>query len=135
MTCKVFYVNRNFASSVDVADFSDSYLHYRDMQRPDALTAFRIPVKVVGADQVLPVNTALVGTICGNNPRKLHTGIFNFLVFRVFWQKNRVQMLMCSDTVFCTHHCLKEIQNRLKKRVFVPRFASSWNCLDLFTST
>merc|ERR1719265_2458225 len=48
-------------------DFLDRYPHYRDKQRPDELTAFRIPVKVVGADQVLPVCTALVGTLSTND--------------------------------------------------------------------
>eukprot|EP00746_Dinoflagellata_sp_MGD_P166659 gnl/MRDRNA2_/MRDRNA2_96709_c0_seq1.p1 gnl/MRDRNA2_/MRDRNA2_96709_c0~~gnl/MRDRNA2_/MRDRNA2_96709_c0_seq1.p1 ORF type:complete len:1652 (-),score=423.00 gnl/MRDRNA2_/MRDRNA2_96709_c0_seq1:82-5037(-) len=48
-------------------DFLDRYPQYRDKQRPDELTAFRIPVKVVGADQVLPVCTALVGTLSTND--------------------------------------------------------------------
>merc|ERR1719265_1593434 len=48
-------------------DFLDRYPHYRDKQRPDELTAFRIPVKVVGSDQVLPVCTALVGTLSTND--------------------------------------------------------------------
>lgn len=48
-------------------DFLDRYPQYRDKQRPDELTAFRIPVKVVGADQVLPVLSALVGTLSSND--------------------------------------------------------------------
>eukprot|EP00931_Biecheleriopsis_adriatica_P086941 TRINITY_DN61489_c0_g1_i1.p1 TRINITY_DN61489_c0_g1~~TRINITY_DN61489_c0_g1_i1.p1 ORF type:complete len:1665 (-),score=434.14 TRINITY_DN61489_c0_g1_i1:72-4871(-) len=47
--------------------FLDRYPQYRDATRPGVLGAFRIPMCIVGADQVLPVNTALVGTLTSNN--------------------------------------------------------------------
>ncbi|CAE7425066.1 Cfap74 [Symbiodinium natans] len=44
------------------ADFLDRHPEYRDAKRPDVPGAFRIPMRIVGADQVLPVNTCLIGT-------------------------------------------------------------------------
>mmetsp|Transcript_22689 Transcript_22689/g.41078 ORF Transcript_22689/g.41078 Transcript_22689/m.41078 type:complete len:1656 (+) Transcript_22689:42-5009(+) len=48
-------------------DFLDRNPQYRDSSRPDVAGAFRIPMCIVGADQVLPVNTALIGTLTSNN--------------------------------------------------------------------
>jgi hypothetical protein len=47
-------------------DFLSRHPEFRDPQRPDVSNAFRIPVKVVGVDQVLPVHTALVGILTQN---------------------------------------------------------------------
>lgn len=43
--------------------FLDRYPRFRDTSRPGVPGAFRIPMRIVGADQILPVNTALVGTL------------------------------------------------------------------------
>ncbi|OLP99160.1 hypothetical protein AK812_SmicGene18312 [Symbiodinium microadriaticum] len=45
------------------ADFLDRHPEFRDAQRPDVPGAFRIPMRIIGADQVLPVNTCLIGTL------------------------------------------------------------------------
>merc|ERR1719262_604366 len=47
-------------------DFLSVHPQYRDPQRPDVSGAFRIPIKVVGVEQVLPAETALVGTLTEN---------------------------------------------------------------------
>merc|ERR1719326_1486306 len=64
----VAYIQANGSQAIQVKfsprrDFLDRYPQYRDATRPEVVGAFRIPVKVVGADQVLPVNSALVGTL------------------------------------------------------------------------
>lgn len=46
--------------------FLEKRPNFRDAQRPETPGAFRIPVKIVGADQVLPVWTALVGVLTTN---------------------------------------------------------------------
>jgi hypothetical protein len=59
-------------------DFLKKNPKYRDKQRPNVNGAFRIPVRVTGADQVLPVNSALIGILTSNNvsflPSKLAFG-------------------------------------------------------------
>eukprot|EP00928_Gymnodinium_smaydae_P071664 TRINITY_DN5519_c0_g1_i1.p1 TRINITY_DN5519_c0_g1~~TRINITY_DN5519_c0_g1_i1.p1 ORF type:complete len:1585 (+),score=286.70 TRINITY_DN5519_c0_g1_i1:58-4755(+) len=49
-------------------DFLDKHPEFRDKQSKTH-GAFRIPVKIVGADQVLPVETALVGTLSPSTVR------------------------------------------------------------------
>jgi len=48
-------------------DFLDKNPQYRDAARKDVPGAFCIPVRIVGADQVLPVCTKLVGTLTTNS--------------------------------------------------------------------
>ncbi|CAJ1409095.1 unnamed protein product [Effrenium voratum] len=43
------------------ADFLDRHPEFRDAERGSG--AFRIPMRIVGADQVLPVNTTLIGVL------------------------------------------------------------------------
>ncbi|CAE8635922.1 unnamed protein product, partial [Polarella glacialis] len=47
-------------------DFLSRNPQCRDASRPGVEGAFRIPMRIVGADQVLPVNTALVGNLTSN---------------------------------------------------------------------
>mmetsp|Transcript_45133 Transcript_45133/g.107346 ORF Transcript_45133/g.107346 Transcript_45133/m.107346 type:complete len:1663 (+) Transcript_45133:129-5117(+) len=44
-------------------DFLQKYPQFRDTSRREEAGAFRIPVRVVGVDQVLPICTQLVGTL------------------------------------------------------------------------
>jgi len=59
-------------------DFLDKNTKYRDKKRPGVKGAFRIPVRVVGADQVLPVKCELIGILTSNNmsfqPQRLGFG-------------------------------------------------------------
>mmetsp|Transcript_40551 Transcript_40551/g.71324 ORF Transcript_40551/g.71324 Transcript_40551/m.71324 type:complete len:1627 (-) Transcript_40551:67-4947(-) len=47
-------------------DFLDRNQQFRDKTRPGVQGAFRIPVKILGADQELPVCTALIGILTTN---------------------------------------------------------------------
>eukprot|EP00929_Paragymnodinium_shiwhaense_P113634 TRINITY_DN81922_c0_g1_i1.p1 TRINITY_DN81922_c0_g1~~TRINITY_DN81922_c0_g1_i1.p1 ORF type:complete len:1650 (+),score=464.82 TRINITY_DN81922_c0_g1_i1:172-5121(+) len=49
-------------------DFLDKYQQYQDRSK-GVLGAFRIPVQILGADQVLPVNTELVGQLATGDIR------------------------------------------------------------------
>ncbi|CAK0881752.1 unnamed protein product [Prorocentrum cordatum] len=57
-------------------DFLARHPEFRDPKRPDDSGAFRIPLKACGADQVLPANAAIVGTLTQNmiyfEPSKLN---------------------------------------------------------------
>merc|ERR1719453_1584891 len=59
-------------------DFLDKNKNYRDKKRPKVPGAFRIPMRVRGADQVLPVDCVLTGILTSNNvsfqPSKLAFG-------------------------------------------------------------
>lgn len=66
------YIQGNGSQAIQVKfspkeNFLDRYPQYRDKNRPGVTGAFRIPMRIVGADQVLPVNTAIVGTLTSNN--------------------------------------------------------------------
>jgi hypothetical protein len=58
--------------------FLDKHPEYRDKRAEDNSGAFRIPVRITGVDQVLPVLTSLVGTVCTNRiafePKSLSFG-------------------------------------------------------------
>jgi hypothetical protein len=59
-------------------DFLDRHHEFRDKTAEDGSGRFQIPVKIVGVDQVLPVLTTLVGTMCTNRisfePKSLNFG-------------------------------------------------------------
>eukprot|EP00429_Kryptoperidinium_foliaceum_P117320 CAMPEP_0176308996 /NCGR_PEP_ID=MMETSP0121_2-20121125/64841_1 /TAXON_ID=160619 /ORGANISM="Kryptoperidinium foliaceum, Strain CCMP 1326" /LENGTH=851 /DNA_ID=CAMNT_0017650865 /DNA_START=18 /DNA_END=2573 /DNA_ORIENTATION=- len=68
------YIQGNKEQAIQVrfcptVDFLDKNQQYRDVSRRSVPGAFRIPVRVVGADQVLPVHTALVGTLTSSDIR------------------------------------------------------------------
>mmetsp|Transcript_81700 Transcript_81700/g.210345 ORF Transcript_81700/g.210345 Transcript_81700/m.210345 type:complete len:1701 (+) Transcript_81700:95-5197(+) len=68
----VAFVQGNHQQAIQIkfspkSDFLDRNPQYRDPQRKDVTGSFRIPVRIVGVDQVLPVCTELVGTLTTNN--------------------------------------------------------------------
>lgn len=68
---KVAYIQGNQDQAIQIKfspkdDFLDKNPQYRDTTRKGVHGAFRIPVKIVGAEQVLPVHTVLVGTMTTN---------------------------------------------------------------------